>query len=288
MNKYLLYIIYKTLNWGNKKMKKNKVLKIISILLIAIFSFSLAGCTSKASEDKISNIKKSGKLVVGTSADFPPYEFHKEINGKDEIVGFDIKIAEEVAKDLGVKLEVRDMKFDGLLAALSTGKVDLVLAGMSPTEKRKKSVDFSNIYYTADQCIMVREEDKDKLNSIDDLKGKNVGVQKGSMQEEIAQEQIKGSNIKGLSKVSDLVLALKNKKVDAVVVELVVANAYIAKNPGIAVSNIKVKVEDEGYAIALKKGSKELVDAANKTIERLQKDKSIDKFVTEATEASGE
>ncbi|MCS4517195.1 transporter substrate-binding domain-containing protein [Clostridium botulinum] len=134
------------------------------------------------------------------------------MNGKDEIVGFDITIAKEIAKDLGVKLEIKDMKFDGLLAALQSGNVDIVIAGMNPTEDRKKSVDFSKIYYQAIQSVVVRAEDKDKFKSLEEFKGKKIGVQKGTTQEEVAKKEMTNSEIKSLGKVTDLVLELQNKK----------------------------------------------------------------------------
>jgi ABC-type amino acid transport substrate-binding protein len=235
-------------------------------------------------ETKLDQIKKSGKIVVGTSADYPPYEFHKEINKKDEIVGFDIEIARAIAKDLGVQLEIKDMKFDALLASLDSGNVDFVISGMTPTEERKKSVDFTNVYYTAVQTVVVRAEDKDKLKSVDDLKGKKVGVQKGATQEKIAKEQIQGAELKALPKISDLVLELKNKKIDALVVELPVASAYVSKNKDLLVTNIPLNTEDSGSAIGVKKGAPELVEAMNKTLDKLKADKTIDKLVAEANE----
>lgn len=260
--------------------------KLMAIILIICVSFAFVGCKNSKGKDeaKLEEIKKAGKIVVGTSADYPPYEFHKEINGKDEIVGFDIEIAKEIAKDLGVKLEIKDMKFDALLAALNTGSVDFVVAGMTPTEERKKNVDFTNVYYKAVQAVVIKSENVDKIKSIDDLKGMKIGVQKGSIQEEIATEQIANAQIKSLGKVSDIMLELKNNKVDAVVVEIPVASAYADKNKDLSLTNIKFEEEDNGSAIALKKGSSDLIEAMNKTLDRLVKENKIEEFVTKATE----
>jgi len=272
-------------------MIKKSLSKILVSGLVVLMVGGFAGCGSKSESasnnkaaSKVEQIKKSGKLVVGTSADYPPYEFHKSVNGKDQIVGFDIKIAEEIAKDLGVKLEIKDMKFDGLLAALQSGNVDMVLAGMNATEERKKSVDFSEIYYKSLQSVIVRAEDKDKIKTVGDLKGKKVGAQKGTTQEGIVKDQITGADLKALGKVTDLMLEIKNKKVDALVVEQPVGKAYVSKNSDLAISDINVKIEDEGSAVAVKKGSSDLVEAINKTLDKLMKDKSVDKFVTEANE----
>jgi len=175
-------------------MKKSiKRLVAASVAAMAIFA---AGCGSKttpttapttapsetvAMSPSMKKIKESGKLILGTSADYPPFEFHKSINGKDTIVGFDIEIAKEIAKDLGVTLEIKDLKFDGLLAALDQGTVDIVIAGLTPTEDRAKSVDFSIQYYSADQSVVIRESDKGTLTTAESLKGKTIAVQKGSV-----------------------------------------------------------------------------------------------------------
>lgn len=281
-------------------MKKNKIVKIFSVLFVlSMMASAFTGCAKKAEitpasganqaaqtkeETKLDKIKKAGVLVLGTSADYPPYEFHKTINNQDKIVGFDISIAEQIAKDMGVKLEIKDMKFDGLLAALEAGNIDFVIAGMTPTEERKKSVDFSKVYYKSVQSIMVRTEDKDKYKTLDSFKGKKVGVQKGTTQEEIAKKELAGSELKALGKVTDLILELKNKKVDALVIELPVATSYASKNKDIVVSEAKVANEDKGSAIAVKKNSPEFLEAINKTLDKLMKDNSIDKFVTEAND----
>ncbi|RKD30057.1 ABC transporter substrate-binding protein [Thermohalobacter berrensis] len=250
---------------------------IILILLTVLMVFT--GCSNKST---LAQIKEKGKLIIGTSAGYPPYEFHEEINGKDEIVGFDISIAEEIAKDLGVELEIKDMKFEGLLSALNSGKVDIVIAAMTPTEERKKSVDFSKVYYTAVQGVIVRAEDKEKYNTLDDLKGKVIGVQKGTIQEQMAREQIENPQIKALNKIPDIILQLQNGKVDAVLVEKVVGEAYANKNEELAVSNITLQAENDGTAIAIKKGSPKLVGAINKTLDRLMKNNDIEKFFIEA------
>lgn len=264
---------------------------VVLVLVLALTTVIFTGCgkgegNSKAEglNSSLDKIKASGKIVLGTSPDYPPYEFHKEINGKDNIVGFDIAIAEEIAKDLGVKLEIKSMEFGGLLADLKTGKVDFVLAGMTPDAERAKEVDFSNIYYNAEHGLVINKKDIDKYKEIADLKGKNIGVQKGAIQEDIAKEQIESPQIKALGKVSNLMLELKTGKIDAVVVEQPVAQAYVKNNDALHVTDIVFKDEDGGSAVAVKKGNKELVDVINKTIDRLKSENKIDQFVIEANE----
>lgn len=239
---------------------------------------------AKKQESTLERIRRTGKIVVGTSADYAPYEFHTLIDGKDTIVGFDIEIAKEIAKDLGVELEIQDMNFDGLLQALNSDKVDFVIAGMTPNEERKKSVDFTDIYYTAQQGVMVRAEDKDKYKTIEDLKGKKVGAQAATIQEEIVKEQMPDSQLITLTKIPDLVMELLNKKVEAIVVELPVAKGYVKNNDKLAISDIEVQDDTGGSAIAVKKGNQDLVELMNKTLKRLMEDGSIDRFVAEANE----
>lgn len=247
-----------------------------------------ASATPAAATGKLADIKKAGKLVIGTSADYAPYEFHKNIDGKDTIVGFDIEIAKTIAKDLGVTLEIKDMGFDGLLAALEAGKVDFVISGMTPNAEREKIVDFSKVYYNAEQIVLVRAEDKDKFKSMDDLKKAAVGVQTASIQEDIAKEQLQGASIKSLGKITDMVMQLKGKKVDALLMESPVASGYVKKNTDLVISSVKPKAEQAGSAIAVKKGNKEFVDQINKTLDRLMSDKTLDKLVTEASALSAE
>jgi polar amino acid transport system substrate-binding protein len=264
-------------------MTKGKIAKFIALLMVIVMALAAWGCSKKdtnstASQTAVEKIKKAGKIVVGTSADYPPYEFHKQINGNDQIVGFDIDTANEIAKDLGVKLEIKDMKFDGLLAALDSGNVDFVIAGMTPDAERRKQVDFSKVYYKAIQGVVTRVQDKDSVKDAASLSGKKIGVQKGSVQEKIANTQIKGAKVKALGNVSDLILELKNGKVDAVIIELPVANAYIANNSDIALTNLTFTDEEGGSAVAIKKGNADLVNQIDSTLDRLMKKNAIDGF----------
>lgn len=281
-------------------MIKNKKMKAVIFSMILCITAGFVGCgqksantqaNSKQAEDKakegsgkLAEIKKAGKLALGTCADYAPYEFHKKIDGKDKIIGFDIEIAKEIAKDLGVELEIRDMGFDGLIPSLKTGKVDILISGMTPTPERAKQVDFSKVYYKAVQSVMIRTEDKDKYKSVDNLAGKKVGAQKASIQDEIARKEIKNANIVSLGKVTELTLSLKTKRADAIIVEGPVAKAYADKNKDLMIADIKVGNPDEGSAIAVQKDSKDFVDAINKTIDRLVSEGKIEQFVTKANE----
>ncbi|WP_252229361.1 ABC transporter substrate-binding protein [Clostridium sp. ZBS15] len=275
-------------------MNKGLLKKLGLVVAIGAMAISIIGCSgnkntegskgSKESASVLESIKQKGKLVVGTSADYPPYEFHKEVDGKDQIVGFDISMAKSLAEDLGVELQINDMDFDGLLIALQAGKVDMVFAGMTPTDERKENADFSDIYYTAKHGFIVRKGEEGNIKSLDDLKDKKIGVQKGSIQERLANDKIPDAEKKALGKVTDLVLDLKNNKVDAILVELPVAEFNCEKNSDIALTDVILEDSEGGSAIAMNKGSDDLKSEINKTIQKLKDEGKIDQFVIEAND----
>lgn len=256
--------------------------KIIIGLLVVSMVLVFGGCAKPESSSKVDKIKKAGKIVLGTSADYPPFEFHKEINGKDEIVGFDIEIAKKIAEDLGVELEIVDMKFEGLLPALVTGDIDFVIAGMEADEERAKSVDFSIQYYQALHKMIVRKNDSETLKGPEDFKNKKIGFQKATSQEEIANEKFTDAELVGLSKITDLVLELTNDKIDGVLLAEPVAAAYAKQNPNLYMADVVLGSEN-GVSIAVQKGNSDLLEVINVSLEKLINEGTIDKFIQEAT-----
>lgn len=238
-----------------------------------------------ASESSGSDLTiEPGKLVIGLSADFPPYEFQvKSSDGTNEIVGFDVEIAREIANDLGVTLEIKDMPFSSVLNELKADRIDLILSGLSPTKERKEQIDFSDIYYTAEQSVVTLAENKDNYKNVDDLKGKKIGVQMGSIQEGIAKE-IEGATLTSLAKNSDIVMQLKSGRVDAAIMEGPVAKSFVSNVEGLVITDAKPQAEEEGYVVGIKKGHTEMVTQVNKTLERLKSENKIEEFVLKATE----
>lgn len=154
-------------------MKKGMNILLVALMFLLVF---LPVKVQGAEKDEIyDRIKESGELVVGLSADYAPYEFHANVDDKDKIVGFDVSIAEKIAKDMGVKLKVEELGFDALLGALKTGKIDLVISGMAVTEERLQEVDFSDPYFVVQQKVLVRKEDKNKFKKTVDFSGLAVG-----------------------------------------------------------------------------------------------------------------
>lgn len=266
-----------------------KIKKVLSGILLGVLSLGLVACSNTSDKNdttQLEKIKENGKLVIATSADYPPYEFHKEVDGKDTIVGFDIMVAEEIAKELGVNLEIKDMKFDGLLAALQAGNVDMVVAGMTATEERKQAVNFTQEYYKGEIAILINKKDLEKYTSLESLKDINVGAQKASLQESFAIDTIKATNMKLLSKIPDLVLELKNGNIDALVCTKQAVTGYLKQYTELTYANIEIgEYGSEGTAIAIKKSDDlSLVEKSNEILSKLKSENKIDEFVNKATE----
>lgn len=280
-----------------------KLKKLLATGLAAIMVMGLVGCSSSKSSsssassdasssaaktEKLQQIKDAGVLKVGTSAEYSPYEFHKVVDGEDKIVGFDDFVVQEIAKDMGVKVEYEDMDFDGLLGALQADKVDIVLAGMTPDEKRKKSVDFSDIYYTNSNVCIVAKGKEDTIKKSEDLKDLKVGVQKGTTQADYVTNTLGISDATQLKKIPDLMLELQNGKIDVIVTGKAVAEINVKKYDNIAIGNTTVGDEvAETAAAAIKKSSNgvdntSFVKSVNDTIKRLQDSGDMDKYMQEA------
>ena len=230
---------------------------------------------------KLQKIKDKGTLVLGTSADYPPFEFHLEVDGKDTIVGFDIDIAQKIADSIGVKLEILDMKFDGLLPALTAGKIDLIVSGMTPTDERKQSVDFSIVYYEARQTMLVLSKDAADLNTIEAFDGKTLGVQKATIQEELAKTVFTNSKAKAIDKIPNLILELKTGKVDGLIIAEPVGKQYANANDDLALNGIDLGSEG-GSAVAVQKDSGDFLDAINAAIQDMLDSGEMDQVISDA------
>lgn len=264
--------------------------KLLSLILAATLSFSLVACgennvTSETEQkDALDKILEKKYITVATSPDYAPYEFKIVEDGKEKTVGFDIDIVNEIAKDLGVELKLVETSLKGVLLDLENGSVDLGMAALSPTPEREKTVDFSDIYYTSSQSILIDSKDLDKYKDLESFAEKKIGVQATSIQEEIAKEQISNAKLVILEKLPQIILDLNAGNIDAAIVETPVAKGYVEQFPNLAIAEVSVVNKGDGSAIAIKKGSPKLVEAVNKTIKRLQDEGLIDEFVVNATE----
>lgn len=249
--------------------------KLLSISFALILIVSMFSACSNGEEKATGKNKKV--LVMGTSADYKPYEY-VAASKSDEIIGFDVDVAKYIGKELGYEVKVKDMDFGGLLASLSSGKVDFVMAGMTPTAERKNNVDFTDIYFVAKNMVVSKKDSN--IKSVEDLKGKKVGVQTGSIQEEKAAEFKKQVDFKveGRDRIPEIVQEIKAGRFDAAIIEDTVAKNYLEKMKDLQGIEIKEAPEEVGAAIALPKNSDKTAEF-NKVIKKMQENGEMDKLV---------
>ncbi|MCY8484493.1 transporter substrate-binding domain-containing protein [Bacillus atrophaeus] len=244
--------------------------KWLLLLVAACITFALSACGSSSSGS--ADGKK--KIIMGTSADYKPFEY----KDGDNIVGFDVDLAKALAKKAGYEIEVQDMDFNSLITALKSKQIDMVLSGMTPTPERKKQVDFSDIYYTAHHMIVSKKDSG--IDSLSDLKGKKVGVQLGSIQEEKGKELSPDYDFKteDRNRISDLVQEIKSGRFDAAIIEDMVAEGYFNSNEDLQGFTIPdAKAEEAGSAIAFRKDS-DLTDKFNKALKEMKDNGELDKL----------
>lgn len=275
---------------------KKGLKKLAALGLVAVMALGMVACGKKdaganSSQTALAKIQANKKLVLGTSPDYPPFEFLVSEGGKGNVVGADIELAKKLAEKMGVELEIKTIDFDALIPALQSGKVDVVITGMSPTEERKKNIDFSDIYFQGKNGVIVKKGDAGKYKTEDDLNKAKLGVQKGSTQETYIKDTLKVTGYKGLTAVPDLVMDLKNGNVDAIVLNDKVAGINATKYDGVEiVKDIKMTSagEEEAMAIAVKKGdNKDLIELMNKVIKDLNASGEYDKILADAVELVG-
>lgn len=260
---------------------------VLGILGLALF-MTLTACGSSSNENLQEKIEKKGKLVVAMSPDYAPFEFKALVDGKDTVVGADVQLAQAIADELGVKLEISSMSFDNVLSSLQTGKADMAISGLSPTEARKKVYDFSDPYYEDENAILVKANDVDKYTSIDSLSGAKVAVQKGTVEEDLAKKQLENANIISLTSMGEAINELKSGQVQAVDLEKPVAEGYLDQNPDLALASFALKTSDgDAKAVAMPKDSGELVDTVNKVIKKLKDEGKYQQFISDAAKLTG-
>lgn len=260
-----------------------KMKKLAAVALAVVMSVSmLAGCgssndkksaESSTSANETATVKtaKDGVLTMATNATFPPYESYE---GND-IVGIDADIAKAIADKLGLKLEIQDMEFNSIITAVQSGKADLGLAGMTVTDERKQSVDFTDSYATGIQSVIVKEGSS--IKSIDDLKGKKIGVQLATTGDIYAKDDFGEENVEEYNKGADAVMALTSGKIDAVIIDNQPAKAFVKTTDGLQILDTDYVQED--YAAAIQKGNTDLLNAVNGALKELKEDGTIQKIL---------
>lgn len=263
-------------------------MKKITALVLALMLLAVSSC---ALADHLDDIRKSGKLVVGAEVSFAPFEFYMTgEDGKEYEAGFEMDLARQIAEDLGVELEIADQQFNGLITALQVGEVDLVISGMTATEERCKAVDFSTTYYVGEQPFVVREADVEKYKTYDDIKGKMVGAQLGTIQQTILETQFPECESLLLPKVPTLLMELLGGNIEGVICSRIVATSYMNIYDGLAFAEIPVDSNKNGVGVAVAKGDDNatLLAAVNATVERVVADGTYDAWVEKACAQNAE
>lgn len=248
-------------------------------------SSAASPAASSAGSTSLDKIKADGYVTMSTNAEFEPFEY----KDGDKISGIDVDIAQKIADKLGVQLKVNDMSFDTLITDLDSGKSNLVAAGMTVTDDRKKNVDFSDPYFNASQAIIVLKGSAIKSRA--DLNGKKVGVQQGTTGDtyctnEDGKNDIKVSSVERYSKGVDAVTDLINGKVDAVVIDNFPATKFVDKNPD-KIAKLSETLTEEKYAIAVKKGDAEMLKTVNAVLGEMKSSGELDKVIEKYKAALG-
>ena len=284
-----------------------KMTKFACLVLALLMTLSLFGCGNTAEPEKVEEPEAAaepevtaapeeaafttvvpGKLTVATSPDFAPYEFYAlDENGDPTLAGFDVALAQYIADYLGLELDIIPMDFDGILAELAAGTVDLGLAGLSPDPDRMDVMDFSDVYYVSSQSFVSVASKADLFDSLESANDPKftIGAQNGSIQYDLAVENTPDADIISLAKVTDIIAELLNDKMDGAFIETPVAENYAKSYPELTIL-FSVPYEVEGSAIGVCKGNEGLLKAVNEAIAAVLADGSMDKFIAEANELS--
>lgn len=285
-------------------MKKSFTLKKLLglVLSAAMLMAVLTACGSKQTEQQtpaeddaqqqeeqpeqtlLEKIKSNGKLVVGTEAQYAPYEF-KDLDAN--FAGCDMWLAQQIADSLGVELEVVDMAFDGIIPAVQSGQVDLGIAAFTKTPERAEEIDFSDLYETSAQLLIVKTGNADTYSTKESLAGQKVGAQKGTIQSQLIQSALPESELFELEKYPALALEVQNGNIAGLVVDQAVGESLVATSNGaLEVSNFEFTAEEAsfGKAVVAAKGNEDLLAAVNEVISKVIADGSYQQAYDEAVE----
>lgn len=271
-----------------KDMKVNKRLLAV-ISLLAVLLVIVSGCGKKA-DNSVKKIQDKGTLVVGTEAEFAPFEFPIIKNGQKVITGYDMYIAKAIADDMGVKLKIVNTTFSSLIPDLKENKIDLVLAGMTATPERRKSVAFSNGYYKVENWLLVQKGNADKYAKISDTNKAQIGVQQASLQQTIAKSKLK-ANLVTESNVNSLTTELGQGKLAGVILDSVVAENFVKQNPDkyeVAKVKLPTPKSQQDISVAARKDDKKLVTRVNKVIKQLKSSGKLDQLYKKAEDKQAE
>lgn len=257
-----------------------KFAKVFALVLAVMLLVSVAA----SAETLVEKIKAKGKMVVGTEAQYSPYEF-KDLNAN--FVGCDMWLAKQIADAMGVELEIVDMKFDGIIPAVQAGQVDIGIAAFTRTPERAEVIDYSNLYETSAQLLIVKAGNAETYATKEALAGLKVGAQKGTIQSQLILSALPESELFELDKYPALGLEVQNGNIAGLVVDAAVGEALVATSNGaLEVSSFHFSAEEAsfGKAAVMAKGNEDLVAVVNEVIDRVVADGSYKQAYDEAVE----
>lgn len=239
--------------------------------------------TGDPSEHTVEAIKARGKLVVTTEAGYAPFEFLDE---NDNVIGLDASLAQALADDLGVELDIQNIAFTSVVPEVQAGNADMAIAGLTPNADRKKSVDMSDMYYEGGQCVLILAENADKYTTKESLDGQLVATQSGALQETIQKEQFSNTEPLLLPDFPQCIANLKTGECAAVLIDTISAEQYMETVEGLAISEIPVEIDPEegGNSVAVMKGNTDLLDWVNERIAEYKAEGLLDQWFAEAQE----
>ena len=251
-------------------------MKKICLVLVIVLSLSMiVGCGAQQNQSKTNTatswLDGKTKLIMATEAGFAPYEYYDD---KNNVVGVDVDIAQAIADSLGLELEVIDMKFDTITLEVDAGRADIGAAGITITEDRAKMVDFSAPYATSKQIIVVKEGNAD-ITGPDDLNGKTVGVQLGTVAD-FELEEWPDVKVAQYDKYFEAVSDLTNGRIDAIVMDILPAQEFISQQGGLVILDEELLTDE--YAICVKKGNTDMLNAVNAALNELISSGKVNEF----------
>lgn len=268
--------------WAVRRPASGMRLAVITVVLLAL-TMSVLGCSKKpsAEESALDRIKEKGVLVVGTSADYPPFEYTDE---KGEYVGFDMDLIKAVGEKMGVKVDIQDMSFESLTQAVKDGKIDAAIACMNASPDRLEEVDFTKPYYSTMDAVLIKKDSTLTMGKLEDVCSLKIGVQTGTTQEDWVNEciqsgKVKEANVSRYPRMDQAVLDLSSGRIEVALMDLPPARRFVEAKP-VKIA-FEAKMVEADPAIAVRKGSKDLIDALNKIIDELAEEKVIEGLVDE-------
>ena len=247
--------------------------RLVSLLLVVVLLTTMVASCKPKPKNELEKIMDAGKIVVGTSADYPPFEF---INDNNEFDGFDIALMNEIAKRMGVEVEWQDISFDGLIGALKAGKIDAIIAAMTATPERDQEVDFTIPYLEGADAVLVAEDSDIVINNLEDMGKYKIGVQSGTIHEQWVDEHLPDAQVSRYERADQAIMDLKSGRIDVVVMDYYAALDYI-KEGGIKMA-LKTDLSGEALAIAVPEGATELKAKLDEIITQLKEEGFIEEL----------